>query len=93
MLKLKGLLKAIFEKQCFIKAFANERLVFLKNEMESYEICWIMKQPEITVMTILEMIFHWTIPTGFSLADSVNLFNNFFRNYELRGIANLMEFV
>ena len=73
-LKRKGLLKATFEKRCFIKAFADHHFAISESEMESYEVHRVLRHSGMTLMTIPGMIFHWTISTGFSFADSVNYY-------------------
>jgi len=40
--------------------------------MEDHGVRRVVQQPGMMIMTIFGMMFHWTISTGFSLADSVN---------------------
>jgi hypothetical protein len=84
-LKRQGLLGAAFEKRCFVQAFADRDLALSRSDMERFEVCRVVQRPGMTIMTIPGMIFHWTISTGFSLADSVNYYCRY------RGGINLQE--
>ena len=89
LLQKKGLLEAAFEKRCFVQAFANGSITISKTEMRNYGVCRVVQHPGTTIMTIPGLIFHWTISTGFSLADSVNYYCQFPSAMNLKELQTL----
>lgn len=70
----RGLFQNTLEKRCFVEAFATGCRGMEEHDMRRFEICRIVQYPGMGIMSAPGEIYHWTISTGFSLAESANWF-------------------
>lgn len=76
-LKRRKWLNNTLQKRCYPQTFCDKPGVYIsKEDMHRFGVRRIVQRPGMTIMSIPGLLFHWTISTGFSLADSSNYFIN-----------------